>query len=55
MKILGSMRVTFNPSYWQSKADYSIYFWEYFEIFNVIKDIKISTIYLFIYYFGFGR
>lgn len=48
MKILGSMRVTFNPSYWQSKADYSIYFWEYFEIFNVIKDIKISTIYLFI-------
>ena len=40
------MRVTFTPSYWQSKADYSIYFWEYFEIFNATKDIKISTIYL---------
>ena len=45
-KIPGSMRVTFIPSYWQSKADYSIYCWEYFEIFKVIKDIKISTIYL---------
>ena len=46
MQNSGSMRVTFTPSYWQSKADYSIYFWEYFEIFNLIKDIKISNIYL---------